>query len=130
MQHSVLQYNIVVLLLLSIVLRMFLLKFQIEINWKVYHYAEKHFKENLKRVNEWFFFTLSEHFISMLSCSRPTASSGYLIVLPHGINNPLVAMLLHPKRIVLLDITVVKKMNNLNAYSAHSYVYPRSRFKE
>ena len=48
----------------------FVLKFQIEINWKVYHYAEKHFKENLKRVNEWFFFTLSEHFISMLSCTR------------------------------------------------------------
>lgn len=46
---------------------MFVLKFQIEINWKVYHYAEKHFKENLKRVNEWFFFTLSEQFISMLS---------------------------------------------------------------
>jgi hypothetical protein len=34
---------------------MFLLKFQILINSKVYHYAEKHLKENIKRVNEWFF---------------------------------------------------------------------------
>ena len=30
----------------------------------------------------------------------------------------------------LLEITVVKIMNNLNACSAHSYLYPRSRFKE
>ena len=29
----------------------------------------------------------------------------------------------------LLEITVVKKMNNLNVSSAHSYLYPRSRFK-
>ena len=28
----------------------------------------------------------------------------------------------------LLEITVVKIMNNLNACSAHSYLYPRSRF--
>ena len=30
----------------------------------------------------------------------------------------------------LLEITVVKIMNNLNVGSAHSYLYPRSRFKE
>jgi len=30
----------------------------------------------------------------------------------------------------LLEITVVKKMNNLNVCSAHSYLYPRSRFKQ
>ena len=29
----------------------------------------------------------------------------------------------------LLEITVVKIMNNLNVCSAHSYLYPRSRFK-
>ena len=29
----------------------------------------------------------------------------------------------------LLEITLVKKMNNLNVCSAHSYLYPRSRFK-
>jgi hypothetical protein len=29
----------------------------------------------------------------------------------------------------LLEITAVKIMNNLNACSAHSYLYPRSRFK-
>jgi hypothetical protein len=29
---------------------------------------------------------------------------------------------------VLLEITVVKTMNNLNVCSAHSYLYPRSRF--
>jgi hypothetical protein len=29
----------------------------------------------------------------------------------------------------LLDITMVKKMNNLNDCSAHSYLYLRSRFK-
>jgi hypothetical protein len=29
----------------------------------------------------------------------------------------------------LLKITVVKIMNNLNVCSAHSYLYPRSRFK-
>jgi len=28
----------------------------------------------------------------------------------------------------LLEITVVKIMNNLNVCSAHSYLYPRSRF--
>jgi hypothetical protein len=28
----------------------------------------------------------------------------------------------------LLKITVVKIMNNLNVYSAHSYLYPQSRF--
>jgi hypothetical protein len=30
---------------------------------------------------------------------------------------------------VLLEITVVKVMNNLNACSAHSYLYPLFRFK-
>ena len=30
----------------------------------------------------------------------------------------------------LLEITVVKKMNNLNVCSVHSYLYPRSRFKQ
>jgi len=29
----------------------------------------------------------------------------------------------------LLKITVAKIMNNLNVFSAHSYLYPRSRFK-
>ena len=30
---------------------------------------------------------------------------------------------------VLLEITVVKKMNNMNVCSSHSYLYPRCRFK-
>jgi len=29
----------------------------------------------------------------------------------------------------ILEITVVKKMNNLNVCSSHSYLYPQSRFK-
>ena len=29
----------------------------------------------------------------------------------------------------LFEITVVKIMNNLNLFSAHSYLYPRSQFK-
>jgi hypothetical protein len=29
----------------------------------------------------------------------------------------------------LLEITVVKIMNNLNVWSAHNYVYPRARYK-
>jgi hypothetical protein len=30
----------------------------------------------------------------------------------------------------ILEITVVKIMNNLNVFSAHSYVYPLSRYKQ
>ena len=33
------------------------------------------------------------------------------------------------RRFFLLEITVAKIMNNLNVWSAHSYLYPRSQFK-
>jgi hypothetical protein len=49
-------------------------------------------------------FTLNEQFISMRcypTCTRPTALSGFLIVLAHGINNPLVAMLLHSHTLLI-----------------------------